>query len=89
MQKQKQHLLRKSHIYTYSTSAVILIANETANINGCTHSRAKTAIVIDFDTTGKEMYSAALAAFMSDSKIRIAHNNCKNGVALLYLLHIE
>jgi len=67
-----------TYIYTYGTLAVIQIANATANTNGCNHPRAKTAMRINFNTTrGKEMYSAALLAFMSNIKVRIAHNGCK------------
>ena len=65
------------YIYTYNSYAVIKIANKTTNKDSCTYGRATEFLVVKYnDIGGKEMYSAALAAFMSGSKVRLAHTGC-------------
>ena len=66
------------YIYTYANLAIIKIANKTTNGHGCTYSKSDEFLLVNFDdASGKEMYSAALAAFMSNSKVRLAHNGCQ------------
>jgi len=65
-------------LYTYDNKALIEIEDQHANAIGCSSPKSGRYVVLNFDTTsGKEMYSAALSAFMADSKISIGFAKCQ------------
>lgn len=67
------------YIYTYKDFAILKIANKSTNPNNCTYPRSSEFFRINYKEGGKEMYSTVLAAFMSDTKIRLGHGNCAKG----------
>ena len=64
-------------IFTYKDAAVIRLSNPNTNKSNCTYSKSGEYLAIRFnDTQGREMYSAILAAYMSDTTISLVSSGC-------------
>jgi hypothetical protein len=62
-------------VMTYPGVAVIKIG---ADANGCTFSNKKYLILDISTTNGRAVYSAALTAFTTGSKVQVAHSGCRS-----------
>jgi len=66
-------------IHTYKDAAVIKIENPAPNTYNCTFSHSGEFLAIRFnDTQGREMYSAILSAYMTDTRISLISAHCDN-----------
>jgi len=66
-------------IYTYKDAAVVKIENPSTNTYGCTYGNAGEYLAIRFNNTqGREMYSAILSAYMTDTRISLISAHCDN-----------
>ena len=64
-------------IYTYKTAAVLKLAKAMKKNSGCTYKNAGKYVALRFGETGsKEMYSAALSAFVAGKNIKIGTKGC-------------
>lgn len=66
-------------IYTYKDAAVVKIENPSTNTYNCTYGNSGEYLAIRFnDTQGREMYSAILSAYMTDTRISLISAHCDN-----------
>ena len=64
-------------IYTYGEGAVIRLKNPTTNNSSCSYNGSGEYLAIRFNTQqGKELYSAALSAFISSTNVKIGSSGC-------------
>ena len=66
-------------IYTYKDAAVVKIESPSTNNDNCAYANAGKYLAIRFnDVEGREMYSAVLSAYMTNSTIILTSKNCDN-----------
>ena len=64
-------------IYTYDKGAVIITFNSSKNEDECSSDDSDSYFVIRFDEVGgKEKFSAALTAYISQQNIRLGYSGC-------------
>jgi len=63
-----------NRIFTYGTSAVLSIENAVTSSSGCSQNKF---VSINISTNaGKALYSSALTAFTTGTKVRFGSNGC-------------
>ena len=66
-----------SKIYTYKSAAVVELHKTMKKNSGCTYGKSGKYIALRFNDEGsKQMFSAILSAYISNSKVRFGTSGC-------------